>query len=113
MRLRSLQKEQKLALAAESAAKMKEPVGDKAEQLYYAACAYALCAAAVKQAESPVASALSPEKLAEEALALMKQAVVNGFKNAAHMKQDKALDEVRARVDFQTLLARLEEAKKD
>jgi serine/threonine protein kinase len=113
MRVRSLLKEQKLAAAAESAAKMKERAGDKAEQLYDAACAYALCAGAAKQAKGPVAGASDSEKLAEEALALLKQAVAKGFENAAHMKQDKDLDALRARVDFQKLLAKLEAAKKD
>jgi hypothetical protein len=113
MRVHSLLKEQKLAAAAESAAKMKERADDKAEQLYDAACAYALCAGAAKQAKSPVAGAPGSEKLTEEALALLKQAVAKGFKNAAHMKQDKDLDALRARVDFQKLLAKLEAAKKD
>jgi hypothetical protein len=113
MRLRSLLKEQKLAAAAEAAAKMKERASDKAEQLYNAACAYALCAEAARQAKSPVAGAPGSENLAEEALALLKQAVAKGFKNAAHMKQDRDLDALRARVDFQKLLARLEAAKKD
>jgi tetratricopeptide (TPR) repeat protein len=112
MRVRSLLKQQKLAAAAESAAKMQERAGDKAEQLYDAACAYALCAGAAKQAKSPVDGAPLPEKLAEEALALLKQAVAKGFKNSAHMKQDKDLDALRARVEFQKLLAKLEAAKK-
>jgi hypothetical protein len=111
--VRFLLKEQKLAAAAESAAKMKERASDKAEQLYDAACAYALCGGAAKQAKSPVAGAPGSENLAEEALALLKQAVAKGFKNAAHMKQDKDLDALRARVDFQKLLAKLEAAKKD
>jgi Tetratricopeptide repeat len=113
MRVRFLLKEQKLAAAAESAAKMKERASDKAEQLYDAACAYALCGGAAKQAKSPVAGAPGCENLAEEALALLKQAVAKGFKNAAHMKRDKDLDALRAQVDFQKLLAKLEAAKKD
>jgi serine/threonine protein kinase len=113
IRLRSLLKVQKLAAAAETAAKMKEQAGDKAEQLYNAACAYALCAGASKPAKNPVDGAPGSEKLTEESLALLKLAVVQGFKNVAHMKQDKDLDALRARVDFQKLLAKLEEARKD
>jgi hypothetical protein len=113
IRVRSLLKEQKLAAAAESAAKMKERAEDKAEQLYDAACAYALCAAEAKHAKSPVAGAPGSEKLAEEALALLKQAVAKGFKNPTHMKQDRDLNALRARVDFQKLLAKLEAAKED
>jgi hypothetical protein len=107
MRVRSLLKEQQLAAAAESAAKIKERAGNKAEQLYDAACAYALCAGAAKQAKSSIAGAPGSEKLAEEALALLKQALAKGFKNAGHMKEDKDLDALRERVDFQKLLADL------
>jgi tetratricopeptide (TPR) repeat protein len=120
MRLRSLLKEvpalpQNLAAAVESAAKMKERAGPGApgEQLYNAACAYALCAGAAKQAKNPVADVPDSEKLIEEALALLMQAVAKGFKNAAHMKEDKDLDALRPRLDFQKLLAKLEAAKKD
>jgi hypothetical protein len=117
MRLRFLLKEQQLAAAAELAAKMKERAGDKAEQLYNAACAYALCAGAAKQAKSPIAGAVpaapDSEKLAEEALALLIQAVAKGFKNAAHLKLNKDLDPLRPRMDFQKLLAKLEAGKKD
>jgi hypothetical protein len=93
---------------------MKEQAGDKADQLYDAACVYALCAGAAKQAKSPLAGGADGyEKLAEEALALLKQAVARGFKNAAHMKQDKDLDALRDRADFEKLLVDLEAAKKD
>jgi hypothetical protein len=111
IRVRFLLKEQKLPAAVESAAKMKERAGDKANQLYDAACAYALCAGAAKQAKSPVTGAPGPEKLAEEAMALLKQAVAKGYKNAAHMKQDKDLDSLRDREDFKKLLAELEGRK--
>lgn len=44
-------KEQKLAVAVESAAKTKEGAGDDMVRLYTAACAYALCAGAARQAK--------------------------------------------------------------
>jgi hypothetical protein len=53
----------------------------------------------------------SSERLAEEAMALLKEAVAKGYKNAAHMKQDKDLDALRDRADFQKLLAELEAKK--
>jgi serine/threonine protein kinase len=112
MRLRYLLKEQKLSAAVESAARMKERAGDNAAHLYNAACAYALCAAA-KQANSPGTGAPGSERLAQEAMALLKQAVARGYKDAAHMKQDNDLDALRQRPDFQKLLADLKEAKKD
>jgi tetratricopeptide (TPR) repeat protein len=113
LRVRFLLKQHQLATAVESAAKIMELAGDKPEPLYAAACEYALCAGAAKQATSPVAGAPGSEKLAEEALALLKRAVANGFKNAAHMKKDKDLDALRAREDFKKLLAKLEAAKRD
>jgi hypothetical protein len=103
MRLHYLLKEQKLPDAVESAAKMKELAGDKAEPLYNAACAYALCAATAKKPVAP-----GSDKLAEEAMSLLKQAVAKGYKNAAHMKQDKDLDALRQRADFKKLVSDLE-----
>ena len=38
----------------------------------------------------------------------MRQAVQNGYKDAAHMKKDTDLDSLRDRADFRTLLAVLE-----
>jgi serine/threonine protein kinase/tetratricopeptide (TPR) repeat protein len=108
MRVRYLMKEQKLAAAVESAAKMKEHAGDKSEQLYNAARAYALCAGAAKDAKKPVANVPGPEELAREAMTLLKQAVARGFKNAAHMKQDNDLNGLREREDFKKLLTELE-----
>jgi tetratricopeptide (TPR) repeat protein len=110
MRLRYLLKEQKLPAAVETADKMKERAGDKADQLYNAACAYALCAGAAKK---PVADAGGPahpgsDKLPDEAMAVLKQAVTKGYKDVAHMKQDKDLDALRDRPDFKKLLAELE-----
>jgi serine/threonine protein kinase len=110
MRVRFLLKEQKLDAAVESAAKIKERAGEKAEQLYDAACAYALCAGAAND-RGAEAAALA-KKCAEEALALLKQAVAKGYTNAAHMQQDKDLDALREREDFKKLLAELAAVKK-
>ena len=41
-------------------------------------------------------------------MALLKQAVAKGYKDAAHMKKDKDLDPLREREDFKQLLAELE-----
>jgi serine/threonine protein kinase/tetratricopeptide (TPR) repeat protein len=112
LRLRFLLKQQNLPAAVETATKMKERGGDKAEQLYDAACAYALCAAAAMPAKGPVAGAPGSEELADEAMSLLNQAVARGFKNAAHMKQDRDLDAIRDRDDFMKLLADLEEKKR-
>jgi hypothetical protein len=113
LRVRYLLKEQRLAAAVESAVKIKERAGVKPDQLYDAACAYALCAGAAKQAKGAVAGAPGFEKLSQEAMVLLKQAVAKGYKDAGHMKQDKDLDALRERADFQKLLAELATPKKD
>jgi serine/threonine protein kinase/tetratricopeptide (TPR) repeat protein len=112
LRVRSLLKEQKLAAAVNSAVRMKERTSDKPDQLYDTACAYALCAGEAKQAKSAVAGAPSFEKLTQEAMALLKQAVANGYKDAARMRQDKDLDALREREDFQKLLTELTSEEK-
>jgi tetratricopeptide (TPR) repeat protein len=108
MRVRFLLKEQKPAAAVESAAKMKQLAGDKPDQLYNAACLYALCAGA--NGTSPEASRLAKE-CAHEALTLLKQAVAKGYGDAAHMKENQDLAALRQRADFQKLLADLEGKK--
>jgi hypothetical protein len=45
------------------------------------------------------------EAYAARAMATLRQAVQNGFKDAAHMKKDPDLDPLRPRADFQKLLA--------
>jgi serine/threonine protein kinase/tetratricopeptide (TPR) repeat protein len=105
LRVRFLLKEQKLAAAVETAGKMKEMAGEKAVPLYDAACLYALCAGTAKKS---VADAADSGKLADQAMALLKQAVARGYKNAGHMKRDKDLDTLRDRDDFKKLLAELE-----
>jgi tetratricopeptide (TPR) repeat protein len=110
MRVRFLLKDQKLYAAVESAAKMKERTGDKAEQLYNAACAYALCAGAAKNASPPahLPQGARGDKLADEALALLEKAVAKGWKNTEHMKKDDDLKSLREREDFRRLLGELE-----
>jgi hypothetical protein len=41
-------------------------------------------------------------------MAALRQAVQNGYKDVGHLKQDKDLDSVRSRPDFQKLLKELE-----
>ena len=45
---------------------------------------------------------------ADRAMATLRQAVQNGYKDAAHMKKDTDLDPLRSRLDFQKLLKELE-----
>jgi hypothetical protein len=47
---------------------------------------------------------------ADRAMVLLKQAIAAGFKNAAHMKEDKDLDALRSREDFKKMMATMEGA---
>jgi hypothetical protein len=91
---------------------MKEQAGADADQLYNAACAYALCAGdggRVSAGTSRGADATPlARKCAEEALALLRQAVAKGYADAAHMNADTDLETLRNRADFQKLLKELE-----
>ena len=49
----------------------------------------------------------------DAAVAMLRAAVAKGYKDAAHLKQDKDLDALREREDFKTLLGGLEAGKKD
>jgi hypothetical protein len=99
----------------ETAAKMKERA-TKADELYDAACLYALCAAAADR-DRPSPPAPLPQRgergekkkqLADEAMKLLQQAVAKGYNNATHMARDRDLDALRQRDDFKKLLAELE-----
>ncbi|HKI36902.1 MAG TPA: protein kinase [Gemmataceae bacterium] len=73
--------------------------------LYDTACATALC---VPLADKPE----TKEKYAARAVALLRQAIAKGYKDAAHVKTDSDLDALRPRDDFKKLLADLEAATK-
>jgi serine/threonine-protein kinase len=75
------------------------------DDLYNAACGYALC---VPLADKPE----TKERYAARAVELLRQAVAKGFKDAAQVKQDNDLDALRQRDDFNKLLADLEAATK-
>jgi tetratricopeptide (TPR) repeat protein len=111
LRVGYLLKEQKLPAAVETAAKMKELAGDKAVELYNAACLYALCAGAAKEAKAPLTDGRGSDMLADEAMAMLRQAIAKGYKNASHMKLDNDLDALREREDYKKLVKELEEKK--
>ncbi len=72
------------------------------ETLYGCACVHALAAGAVKD------DAALSERYAARAVALLRQAVGAGFKDAAHMAKERDLDALRDRADFQQFVAGLE-----
>jgi hypothetical protein len=84
---------------------MKEFAENKADQLYEAACLFALCA---EPMTPPIADAARLTKqCADEAMRLLKHAVARGYTDAAHMQGDTDLASLRDRDDFRELLAKL------
>src|SRR5262249_31977470 len=79
-----------------------------ANSLYNAACLRAVTAAVLRAADRSPAGAKQADAEADRALAWLKQAVAAGYKNAAHMKQDKDLDALRDRADFTELMTKLQ-----
>jgi serine/threonine protein kinase/tetratricopeptide (TPR) repeat protein len=72
-------------------------------QWYDFACVYAVASGKVAEKRQAYAG---------RAMELLHQAVKAGWKDAAHMKQDKDLDALRERDDFKKLIADLEATKK-
>jgi hypothetical protein len=61
---------------------------------------------ALRAAKEP--DARQKEALADEAVALLRQALAKGYRDTAHLKQDQDLDILRPREDFDRLLKSLE-----
>jgi hypothetical protein len=79
-----------------------------ADSLYNAARMRAVTAAVFRAADRSAESGQQADAEADRAMAWLNQAVAAGYKNAAHMRQDKDLDALRDREDFVALVARLE-----
>jgi serine/threonine protein kinase/tetratricopeptide (TPR) repeat protein len=82
-----------------------------ANSLYNAGRYRAVTAAVFRAAEESSQSgqrAAAADAEADRAMAWLKQAIAAGYKNAARLKQDKALDALRNRADFTRLVAMLE-----
>jgi hypothetical protein len=79
-----------------------------AKSLYRAACLRAVTCAVIRAGDTPSAGGKQAEAEADRAMAWLKQAVAAGYKNTAHLKQDRDLDALRDRTDFAKLLTRLE-----
>jgi hypothetical protein len=82
-------------------------------ELFAVARELASCILLVGQNKADLAPAEQAERKRYVGLAMetLRQAVVEGYKDAAHMKQDPDLDPLRQRDDFQKLLAELEAKK--
>jgi tetratricopeptide (TPR) repeat protein len=102
------------AAAKQMANKVRDLGWDLPADAYDAACTLSLCIPIVQKNDK--ASAEERDKQSaiygDEAMTMLRDAVAKGFKNAAHVKQDKDLDPLRGREDFKKLLAELETNKK-
>jgi hypothetical protein len=78
---------------------------DPADDLYNAACIFARCIPLAERDNKERAQAY-----ADRAVATLRQAVKNGYKDVAHMKKDTDLDPLRSHPEFQKLLKELENA---
>jgi serine/threonine protein kinase/tetratricopeptide (TPR) repeat protein len=98
------------AAAKQVAQKLRGLGWDPPAHVYDAACALALCIPIIQKNEQATKEARDKQVAfyGDEAMQMLHAAVAKGFKNAAHMKQDPDLRELRERNDFKKLLANLE-----
>jgi serine/threonine-protein kinase len=96
--------------AAQQTAEQLAALGwDPAEDAYAAARAMAQCAAVLEK-DTKLREAQGQELVqsyTEQALALLRQAIRNGYHDASHMNKDPDLHPLRARPEFQKLLQEL------
>jgi tetratricopeptide (TPR) repeat protein len=86
-----------------------DPPGDA----YDAACALSLCMPIVQKNEkaSQDERAKQAASYGDAAMKMLHAAVARGFKDSAHMQEDKDLESLRERDDFKKLLAEMEPKK--
>jgi eukaryotic-like serine/threonine-protein kinase len=101
--------------AAVAASQLLKGAVDPALDAYDAACFLALCVSLAekdKQLSDSKRKELA-QSYGDKAMAALRQAIRNGYKDAAHMKKDTDLDALRGRDDFKKLLGDLEANPKD
>jgi tetratricopeptide (TPR) repeat protein len=101
------------AEAAEAAERFSKAALNPANDLYTAACYLARCVPLAEKddMQSEAKRKEQAQSYGDRAMALLHQAVKNGYKDVARLKVDKDLDPLRQRKDFQQLLRELEEKK--
>jgi hypothetical protein len=92
--------------AADVANKLIQRADDPVQDVYNAAGIFARCVPLVEPDKERAQS------YSDRAVAALRQAVQNGYKDLAHMKQDKDLDPVRSHPGFQVLLKELKEPER-
>ncbi len=101
--------------AALAAATKRRDLGwDPATDAYEAACMLARCVPIVEKTDTLDATKRQAEMqfYADQAIAMLRDAVIKGYKNIEHMKKDKDLDPLRGREDFEKLMAELQPEEK-
>jgi serine/threonine protein kinase/tetratricopeptide (TPR) repeat protein len=95
--------------ALHAAEKLRDLGWDPPATAYDAGCALALCVAIVGQVDRGTKEdrAKQARFYSDKAMAMLRDAVARGFRNGRHMKEDPDLISLRAREDFQMLLAEL------
>jgi tetratricopeptide (TPR) repeat protein len=106
-RLRHFEKIKDAAGCRQTAAMWEKLKRTDLDSLYKAACFRAVTAAVLRAANKSASAANQADAEADRAMAWLKQAVVAGYKDAAHIKKDNDLDSLRAREDFKKLVADL------
>jgi tetratricopeptide (TPR) repeat protein len=88
--------------ATADAAALSDAANATAEEIYNAACVYALAAQLARPADAPAA-----DSHAREAVRLLRRAVAKGFKDRAHLEADPDLEALRSHEDFRKLVEEL------
>ncbi|HEV8071942.1 MAG TPA: serine/threonine-protein kinase [Planctomycetaceae bacterium] len=112
VRLRHFEKTKDVARCRQTAEMWEKLNRTDSDSLYRAACFRAVTAAVLHAADKSTSTAHQADAEANRAMDWLKQAAAAGFKDAAHIKQDKDLNALRARPDFQQLVAKLQGAKR-
>lgn len=104
-----------LGRPADAAATLRECLSHgpaKPSEPYGLGCALARCVTLMGAKSHHLTAAMKAElqAYADEAMGQLRRAVADGFADAAYLRADRDLDPLRARADFQQLLADLEKA---
>jgi hypothetical protein len=108
LRLRYFEKTRDAAGCRQTAEMWESLKRTDAASLYNAGCMRAVTAAVFRAADTSPAGGEQANVEADRAMVWLKEAVAAGYKDAAHMKQDKDLDALRGRADFTKLVTTLE-----
>jgi hypothetical protein len=100
--------------AAEAARDLRALQPSDREALYEAACGLALSMPEVGQGKSTLSQAEEAERSSygDQAVAALRQAIANGFRDSERLLNDRALDTLREREDFKKLVIELASLQK-